>query len=97
MPQSFSDLAARSSTPSGDAAARASVTVAGTLRQADAGDSFPAGAAAASVLLVAEDGRTYALELPPGWSVDAEAGARVVVSGELTSEGTLRVRRIATA
>ncbi len=73
------------------------MTVAGTLRRSDGGGASSPGAATASVLLVAEDGRTYALELPPGWSVDAEAGARVVVSGELTSAGTLRVRRIATA
>jgi len=75
------------------------VTVAGTLRAAvtdDADDTGQRGSSPASTVLLAEDGRTYALELPPGWSVDAEAGARVVVSGELTSEGTLRVRRIAT-
>jgi hypothetical protein len=84
-------------TTSGDAAAQASVTVAGTLRREDEGTTPSRGAAAPSVLLVAEDGPTYVLELPPGWSIDAEAGARVVVSGDVTSEGTLRVRRIATA
>ena len=70
------------------------MTVAGTLRT-DAGSSPDA--SAESVVLVAEDGRRHTLELPPGWSVDAEAGARVVVTGEPTGEGTLRVRRIATA
>ena len=73
------------------------MTIAGTLRT-DAGSPPDASVASvASVVLVAEDGRAYPLELPPGWSVDAEAGARVVVSGELTGEGTLRVRRIAAA
>ena len=97
MPQSFPDLTGRPSTPSGDEPARASVTLAGTLRPEDAGEASSRGGAASSVLLVAEDGRTCVLELPPGWSVDAEPGARVVVSGELTDEGGLRVRRIATA
>ena len=97
MPQSFPELGGRPATTSGDGGAQASVTVAGTLRPQDPGKASSRGAAAASVLLVAEDGHTYSLELPPGWSVDAEAGARVVVSGDLTSEGTLRLRRIATA
>ena len=111
VPQPFPDLAARARPSRGDDAP-ASVTVAGTLRAEDAevphgadvaedlgsGEGSGRGdARRASVILVADDGRTYALELPPGWSVDAEPGARVVVTGQPTGEGGLRVRRIATA
>jgi hypothetical protein len=73
------------------------VTAAGTLRRQDGDTASPNNPEGASVVLVSEDGRAYPLQLPPGWSVEAEAGARVVVSGDLTGEGLLRVRRIATA
>jgi hypothetical protein len=61
------------------------------------------------VILDAEDGRSFTLALPAGWSVEAEPGARVVVTGDVvdavvhdvagdTPGGTtLRVRRISTA
>ena len=95
-PQSFPGLAGRSST-SPDDRTEASVTVAGTLRREGGDPASPNSTEGASVVLVSEDGRAYLLQLPPGWSVEAEAGARGVVSGDLTGEGLLRVRRIATA
>jgi hypothetical protein len=35
------------------------------------------------VVLDGDDGLTYALVLPPGWSIASEPGARVLVTGEM--------------
>ncbi|MEW1954447.1 hypothetical protein [Terrabacter sp. NPDC080008] len=61
-------------------AQRAPVTVVarGTLRRGDTG--------AQPLFLDADDGTTWELLLPPGWSVDAEPGARVTVSGDPADE-----------
>lgn len=39
-----------------------------------------------AIVLDADDGTTYELAFPPGWSVEPEAGARVRIRGRLATD-----------
>jgi hypothetical protein len=71
------ELVRRATDAVGDAAGP-SVAVRGTLRRSGLGTH--------RLVLDADDGTTWALLLPVGWSVEAHPGARVTVSGDVPDD-----------